>query len=160
MGKEAKTNAMRLLEKNKAAYKAYTYGCSEFTDGIDLAARLGLPHQLVYKTLVTVGKSREHYVFVIPIEAELDMKKAAKAAGEKSIEMLPLKELTPLTGYVRGGCTCIGMKKQFPTILDSSAEGLEKMVVSGGRLGLQQELAPSDLIRVARAKTADVVAQE
>ncbi len=160
MGKEAKTNAMRLLEKNKAAYKAYTYECSEFTDGIDLADRLGLPHQLVYKTLVTVGKSREHYVFVIPIEAELDMKKAAKAAGEKSIEMLPLKELTPLTGYVRGGCTCIGMKKQFPTILDSSAEGLEKMVVSGGRLGLQLELAPSDLIRVARAKTADVVAQE
>ncbi len=158
MGKEAKTNAMRLLEKHKVEYRSYTYECTEFTDGIDLADRLGLPHQLVYKTLVTVGKSKEHYVFVIPIEAELDLKKAAKAAGEKSIEMLPLKELMPLTGYVRGGCTCIGMKKQFPTILDCSAEQLEKMVVSGGRLGLQLELAPADLIRVARAKTADVTA--
>ena len=156
MGKEAKTNAMRLLEKNQVTYQVYTYECTEFTDGVDLADRLGLPHSLVYKTLVTVGKSREHYVFVIPIEAELDFKKAAKAVGEKSIEMLPLKELTPLTGYVRGGCTSIGMKKQFPTILDASAESLEQMVISGGRLGCQLKLAPADLIRVARAKTADV----
>lgn len=157
MGKEAKTNAMRLLEKNHVTYKTYSYECTEFTDGVDLADRLGLPHQLVYKTLVTVGKSREHYVFVIPIEAELDLKKAAKAAGEKSVEMLPLKELTPLTGYVRGGCTSIGMKKQFPTIIDCSAEKLEHMIISGGRLGSQLELAPADLIRVARAKTADVI---
>ena len=149
---------MCIRDRNKVEYRPYTYECTEFTDGVDLANRLGLPHQLVYKTLVTVGKSKEHYVFVIPIEAELDLKKAAKAAGEKSIEMLPLKELTPLTGYVRGGCTCIGMKKQFPTILDHSAEQLEKMVVSGGRLGLQLELAPADLIRVARARTADVTA--
>ena len=157
MGKEAKTNAMRLLEKNKVEYKAYSYECTEFTDGIQIADTLGLPHDLVYKTLVTVGKSKEHYVFVIPIEAELDLKKAAKAAGEKSIEMLPLKELTPLTGYVRGGCTSIGMKKQFPTIVDVSAEARETIVVSGGRLGSQLELKPGDLIRVARAKTADVV---
>ena len=157
MGKEAKTNAMRLLEKNKVEYKAYSYECTEFTDGIQIADTLGLPHDLVYKTLVTVGKSNEHYVFVIPIEAELDLKKAAKAAGEKSIEMLPLKELTPLTGYVRGGCTSIGMKKQFPTIVDVSAEARETIVVSGGRLGSQLELKPGDLIRVARAKTADVV---
>lgn len=159
MGKEAKTNAMRLLEKNKVEYKAYSYECTEFTDGIQIADTLGLPHDLVYKTLVTVGKSKEHYVFVIPIEAELDLKKAAKAAGEKSIEMLPLKELTPLTGYVRGGCTSIGMKKQFPTIVDVSAEAREKIVVSGGRLGSQLELKPGDLIRVARAKTADVVGE-
>ncbi|MCJ7836980.1 Cys-tRNA(Pro) deacylase [Cuneatibacter sp. NSJ-177] len=159
MGKEAKTNAMRLLEKNKVEYKAYSYECTEFTDGIQIADTLGLPHDLVYKTLVTVGKSKEHYVFVIPIEAELDLKKAAKAAGEKSIEMLPLKELTPLTGYVRGGCTSIGMKKQFPTIVDVSAEAREKIVVSGGRLGSQLELKPGDLIRVARAKTADVVVE-
>lgn len=159
MGKEAKTNAMRLLEKNKVEYKAYSYECTEFTDGIQIADTLGLPHDLVYKTLVTVGKSKEHYVFVIPIEAELDLKKAAKAAGEKSIEMLPLKELTPLTGYVRGGCTSIGMKKQFSTIVDVSAEAREKIVVSGGRLGSQLELKPGDLIRVARAKTADVVVE-
>ena len=159
MGKEAKTNAMRLLEKNKVEYKAYSYECTEFTDGIQIADTLGLPHDLVYKTLVTVGKSKEHYVFVIPIEAELDLKKAAKAAGEKSIEMLPLKELTPLTGYVRGSCTSIGMKKQFPTIVDVSAEAREKIVVSGGRLGSQLELKPGDLIRVARAKTADVVVE-
>lgn len=159
MGKEAKTNAMRLLEKNKVEYKAYSYECTEFTDGIQIADTLGLPHDLVYKTLVTVGKSKEHYVFVIPIEAELDLKKAAKAAGEKSIEMLPLKELTPLTGYVRGGCTSIGMKKQFPTIVDVSAEARETIVVSGGRLGSQLELKPGDLIRVARAKTADVVVE-
>lgn len=159
MGKEVKTNAMRLLEKNKVEYKAYSYECTEFTDGIQIADILGLPHDLVYKTLVTVGKSREHYVFVIPIEAELDLKKAAKAAGEKSIEMLPLKELTPLTGYVRGGCTSIGMKKQFPTIMDASVEGREKIVVSGGRLGSQLELKAEDLIRVARAKTADVVTE-
>lgn len=159
MGKEAKTNAMRLLEKNKVEYKAYSYECTEFTDGIQIADTLGLPHDLVYKTLVTVGKSKEHYVFVIPIEAELDLKKAAKAAGEKSIEMLPLKELTPLTGYVRGGCTSIGMKKQFPTIVDVSAEAREKIVVSGGRLGSQLELKPGDLIRVARAKTVDVVVE-
>ena len=159
MGKEAKTNAMRLLEKNKVEYKAYSYECTEFTDGIQIADTLGLPHDLVYKTLVTVGKSKEHYVFVIPIEAELDLKKAAKAAGEKSIEMLPLKELTPLTGYVRGGCTSIGMKTQFPTIVDVSAEAREKIVGSGGRLGSQLELKPGDLIRVARAKTADVVVE-
>ena len=157
MGKEAKTNAMRLLEKNKVEYKAYSYECTEFTDGIQIADLLGLPHDLVYKTLVTVGKSKGHYVFVIPIEAELDLKKAARAVGEKSIEMLPLKELTPLTGYVRGGCTSIGMKKQFPTIVDISAESKDTIVVSGGRLGSQLELKPGDLIRAARAGTADVV---
>ena len=116
MGKEVKTNAMRILDKNKIVYESHTYECTEFTDGAQIADTLGLPHEKVYKTLVTVGKSRQNYVFVLPIDDELDMKKAAKAAGEKSLEMLPLKELTPLTGYVRGGCTSIGMKKQFPTI--------------------------------------------
>ena len=145
--KEAKTNAMRMLEKNKISFESHTYECTEFTDGAQIADTLGLPHEKVYKTLVTVGKSRQNYVFVLPIDAELDMKKAAKAAGEKSLEMLPLKELTPTTGYVRGGCTSIGMKKQFPTIINSSILELEKVVVSGGRLGLQIELVPADLIR-------------
>ena len=154
--KEVKTNAMRILDKNKIVYESHTYECTEFTDGAQIADTLGLPHEKVYKTLVTVGKSRQNYVFVLPIDDELDMKKAAKAAGEKSLEMLPLKELTPLTGYVRGGCTSIGMKKQFPTIISKSILELEKVVVSGGRLGSQLELAPKDLIAGTRAKVDDV----
>ena len=154
--KEVKTNAMRILDKNKIVYESHTYECTEFTDGAQIADTLGLPHEKVYKTLVTVGKSRQNYVFVLPIDDELDMKKAAKAAGEKSLEMLPLKELTPLTGYVRGGCTSIGMKKQFPTSISKSILDLEKVVVSGGRLGSQLELAPKDLIAVTRAKVEDV----
>lgn len=157
--KEGKTNAMRILEKKKISYTAHTYDCEEFLDGVSVADVLGQPHELVYKTLVTVGKSRGHYVFVIPIEAELNLKKAAKAAKEKAIEMLPLKELTDLTGYVRGGCTCIGMKKQFPVFLDTSAEKLEKMMVSGGRRGMQIELAPQDLLKASGGCLADVTEQ-
>lgn len=154
--KDIKTNAMRILEQKKIPYIIHTYDCEEFLDGVSVADELGLPHEIVYKTLVTVGKSKEHYVFVIPIEAELDLKAAAKAAGEKSIEMLPLKELTAVTGYVRGGCTCIGMKKQFPTIMDESAEGLERVYVSGGRRGSQMEVAPADLMKAAGGHFASV----
>ena len=157
MAKEVKTNAMRMLEKNKVSYEAYTYECTEFTDGGQIADILGLPHEKVYKTLVTIGKSKSYYVFVLNIDDELDMKKAAKAAGEKSLEMLPLKELTPVTGYVRGGCTSIGMKKQFPTIISDSILNLEKVVVSGGHLGSQLELNPQDLIKVTRAKVENVI---
>ena len=128
-------------------------------DGVTMADALGQPHELVYKTLVTVAKSKEHYVFVIPIEAELDLKKAARAVHEKSIEMLPLKELTDLTGYVRGGCTCIGMKKQFPVVMDESARSLPKVMVSGGRRGSQMELSPEDLMRAAGGSFADVTAE-
>ena len=133
--KEVKTNAMRILDRKKISYEYQTYECDEFTDGIETADKLNLPHEQVYKTIVTTGKSGEHYVFVLPIEAEIDFKKAAKAVGEKSIEMLHLKELTPLTGYVRGGCTSIGMKKHFPTIIDASAQQFEKVYVSAGRIG-------------------------
>ena len=125
--KEVKTNAMRILDRKKISYEYQTYECDEFTDGIETADKLNLPHEQVYKTIVTTGKSGEHYVFVLPIEAEIDFKKAAKAVGEKSIEMLHLKELTPLTGYVRGGCTSIGMKKHFPTVIDASAQQFEKV---------------------------------
>ena len=125
--KEVKTNAMRILDRKKISYEYQTYECDEFTDGIETADKLNLPHEQVYKTIVTTGKSGEHYVFVLPIEAEIDFKKAAKAVGEKSIEMLHLKELTPLTGYVRGGCTSIGMKKHFPTVIDASAQQLESL---------------------------------
>jgi len=155
--KEIKTNAMRILDRNKIAYQGHTYECTEFTDGGQIADTLGLPHEIVYKTLVTTGKSKAHYVFVLPIDAELDLKKAAHAAGEKSIEMLPLKELTPLTGYVRGGCTALGMKKSFPVIADQSILNHEKIYVSGGRLGSQLELAPADYLRAASAETADIV---
>ena len=120
----------------------------------------GQPREIVYKTLVTVAKSKEHYVFVIPIEAELDLKKAARAVHEKSVEMLPLKELTDLTGYVRGGCTCIGMKKQFPAVLDESAKQFPRIMVSGGRRGSQIEVNPEDLMRAAGGTFADVVMEK
>lgn len=155
--KEVKTNAMRILDRNKIAYTYKTYECDEFTDGIQVADMLGLLHSLVYKTIVTTGKSGEHYVFVIPIEAEIDFKKAARVVGEKSLEMLPLKELTKVTGYIRGGCTSVGMKKQFPTVIEESASSLEKMHISGGKLGMQIELSPSDLIKVTGAKFANVI---
>lgn len=155
--KEVKTNAMRILDRKKISYEYQTYECDEFTDGIETADKLNLPHEQVYKTIVTTGKSGEHYVFVLPIEAEIDFKKAAKAVGEKSIEMLHLKELTPLTGYVRGGCTSIGMKKHFPTVIDASAQQFEKVYVSAGRIGAQLTLAPEDLRKAADATFADVI---
>lgn len=155
--KEIKTNAMRILDRNQIKYSYQTYVCEEFTDGIQVADMLGLEHRLVYKTLVTTGKTGEHYVFVIPIEAEIDFKKAARAVGEKSLEMLHLKDLTKVTGYVRGGCTAIGMKKQFPTVIQEDAKELEYMHVSGGKLGMQIRLAPQDLQKVAKAEFADVI---
>ena len=155
--KELKTNAMRMLDRMKIPYEYETYECGDFTDGIETADKLGYDHALVYKTLVTTGKSGEHYVFVIPIEAEIDFKKAAKAVGEKSLEMLHLKNLTKVTGYVRGGCTAIGMKKQFPTVIQKDAEELTQMHVSGGKLGMQLKLAPADLKKAAKAQFADVI---
>ena len=148
---------MRILDRMKIPYEYETYECDEFTDGIETADKLGYDHALVFKTLVTTGKSGEHYVFVIPIEEEIDFKKAAKVVGEKSLEMLHLKELTKVTGYVRGGCTSIGMKKQFPTVIHESAQGLPYMHISGGKLGMQLKLAPEDLKKAANATFADVI---
>lgn len=155
--KEVKTNAMRILDRLKIPYETMTYECDEFTDGISVADLLSIPHEVMYKTLVTTGKSKEHYVFVIPIEAEIDFKKAARAVGEKSLEMLHLKELTALTGYVRGGCTSIGMKKKFKTVIQRDAKELEQMIVSGGKLGMQIKLAPQDLKKAADAVFDDVI---
>ena len=155
--KEVKTNAMRILERQKIPYTYETYECDEFTDGIETADKLGYEHQYVYKTLVTTGKSGEHYVFVIPIEEEIDFKKAAKAVGEKYLEMLHLKDLTKVTGYVRGGCTAVGMKKQFPTVIQEDAKDLPYMHVSGGKLGMQLTLAPLDLAKAANAEFADII---
>lgn len=155
--KELKTNAMRILDTNQIAYSYKTYECDEFTDGIHVADMLGLDHELVYKTLITTGKSGEHYVFVIPIEEEIDFKKAAKVVGEKALEMLPLKDLTKVTGYVRGGCTAIGMKKTFPTVIQEDAQLYDKIHVSGGKIGMQIELSPEDLKTVSNAEFADVI---
>lgn len=154
--KELKTNAMRILDRHKIPYTYQTYECDEFTDGIHVADQLGLPHEQVFKTLVTVGKTGAHYVFVIPIAREIDFKKAARAVGEKSLEMLPLKELTKVTGYVRGGCTSVGMKKQFPTVIQQEAQAMELIYISGGKLGMQLQLSPMDLKKVTAAVFADI----
>lgn len=156
--KEVKTNAMRILETMKIAYEMRTYECDEFIDGVHLAEMLELPYEQVYKTLVTVGKSKNHYVFVIPVAEEIDFKKAARVVGEKSLEMLPLKDLTAVTGYVRGGCTSIGMKKKFKTVIQEDAQILDHIVVSGGRRGLQLILKPEDLLKASDAELADVIA--
>ena len=158
--KEVKTNAMRILDRLKISYEYTTYECDEFTDGVQVADRLGYPHELVYKTLVTIGKSGGYYVFVIPIEAEIDFKKAARTVKEKSLEMLHLKDLTKVTGYIRGGCTAIGMKKQFPTVIQESAKELEQIHISGGRLGMQLKLSPFDLQKAANAEFADVIRRD
>lgn len=158
--KELKTNAMRILDRMKIPYEYQTYECENFEDGIATANQLSLPHEEVYKTLVTQAKSGSHYVFVIPIEEEIDFKKAAKAVGEKSLEMLPVKDLTPLTGYVRGGCTAIAMKKQFPTIIQEDAASLETIYVSGGKLGMQLRLSPEGLRKAASASFGDVIRKE
>ena len=148
-----KTNAMRILEKMGITYEHFTYECEEFTDGIHSADILGLDHELVYKTLVTLGSDRQHYVFVIPIEKELDLKKCARSVGVKSVEMIHVKELFPLTGYVRGGCTSIGMKKPFVTRIDESAAAYDKIYISGGKLGCQLKLSPADLLKAAHKAT-------
>jgi Cys-tRNA(Pro)/Cys-tRNA(Cys) deacylase len=155
--KEIKTNAMRILDRLHISYEHQSYECEEFIDGLHTAERLGLPFEQVYKTLVTRGQSGGYFVFVIPIAGELDMKKVAKAVGEKSVAMLHVKEITEVTGYVRGGCTAIGMKKQYVTRVDSSAEGLEEMYVSGGKIGVQLKLKPADLLLAARAEYADLL---
>ena len=153
--KEAKTNAMRLLDRAGAAYRTHTYAQDDGAiDGVSVAGKLGQPLEQVFKTLVTVGHSGAHYVFVIPVAEELDLKAAARAVGEKSVEMLPLKDLTRVTGYVRGGCSPLGMKKPFPVCVDESCLGLPAVIFSGGRIGCQIEMEPRALLKVTGAGTA------
>ena len=153
-----KTNALRLLDRMKIPYEAHTYPCEDFAGGEEVAHLLGLDPGDVCKTLVTVGKSGGHYVFVLPVNRELDRKKAASLVGEKSLELLPVKDLLSVTGYIRGGCTALGMKKSFPTAVDESVRDKPFIYVSGGRRGLQLKLAPADLVRAAGAVWADVLA--
>lgn len=157
---EVKTNVMRLLEQNKVPYTAHSYPHGkEAVDGVTVAQLTGMDPATVFKTLVAAGASKKNYVFVIPVAKELDLKKAAKAVGEKSIAMIHVSEITPLTGYVRGGCSPIGMKKRFPTVLDSSALAQDRIAVSAGKIGAQVRLAPSDLLKLTGASTADLTAE-
>ncbi|MBR2729570.1 MAG: Cys-tRNA(Pro) deacylase [Lachnospiraceae bacterium] len=154
---ENKTNAMRILDRAGIAYEHFSYECDEFVDGAATADMLGLPHEQVFKTLITVAQDGQHYAFVIPIDLELDLKKCAKSVGAKSVAMIHQKDLFPLTGYVRGGCTAIGMKKNFITRLDQSAKAFERIYVSGGRVGCQIRLAPESYLRAAwKAEYADL----
>ena len=145
-----KTNVMRILDKAKVSYKHYTYTDTEAISGIEVATVLNQNPLQVFKTLVTVGKSGQHYVFLIPVEKELDLKKAAHAVGEKSVEMLKSKELLPLTGYIHGGCSPIGMKKFFPTTIDESAMNFETIIFSAGKIGYQVEVSLDELKKVIR----------
>ena len=158
---EQKTNVMRVLEQKKIPYTAHAYPHGdEAVDGVTVAKLTGLDAEQVFKTLVTRGASKKNYVFVIPVAQELDLKKAAKAAGEKSVAMLHVSQLLDLTGYVRGGCSPVGMKKQFPTFYHVSCLGLDTMAVSAGKIGAQVELAPADLIRLTRGQTADLIVSD
>ena len=158
--REEKTNVMRLLDQRKVPYTPHTYphGDGEAPDGVTVARSLGLDPDRVFKTLVTKGASGGYYVFDIPVAATLDLKKAARAVGEKSVAMLPSKELLPLTGYVHGGCSPVGMKKPFPTVFHRSALDQETILVSAGKIGFQVEVRPGDLIALVGAKAEDVVA--
>ncbi len=157
MKKEEKTNVMRVLDGKKISYEKHAYEPDATMSGEEIAGILGEDPAKVFKTLVTQGKSGAYYVFVVPVQAELDLKKAAKAAGEKAVAMIKQKELLPLTGYVHGGCSPIGMKKQFQTFIHETAPESDKVFVSAGKVGFQIELSPADLIAVAGCTVADIV---
>ncbi len=157
MANNDKTNVMRLLDGKKIPYRSHTYPPDATRTGEQIAGILQEDPSRVFKTLVTEGKSGAYYVFVVPVAAELDLKKAAKAAGEKAISMIRQKELLPLTGYIHGGCSPIGMKKPFPTFIHETAEALDRMFVSAGKVGYQIELAPSDLAAASKSRFADLI---
>ena len=152
-----KTHVMRILDQKKIKYNEYYYGDTDAISGIDVANVLNEDPNRVFKTLVTVAKSKQNYVFMIPVEKELDFKKCAKSVNEKSIEMIPQKELLPLTGYVHGGCSPIGLKKQFKVVIDKSANNFEKIIFSGGKVGYQVEVDINDLKKVINCKFEDIV---
>lgn len=158
MSKDNKTNAMRILEQKGIPFQVNLYECEEFIDGVHVADLLGQPYEQSFKTLVAVGKSGGHFVFVLPIAEELDLKKAARSVGEKAVELIHVKEIFPLTGYIRGGCTPIGMKKQFPTVIDETAILFDTIIISGGRIGAQILIAPQDLEKVIGCKFEEITA--
>ena len=154
--KEVKTNAMRILDKNKIFYETINYECDEFIDGLHTAEKTGAPVEQSFKTLVMEGKSGGYYVFVVPIEKEVDRKAAAKAVGEKAVDMIHVKDILKITGYVRGGCSPLGMKKPYPVVFDASAGGFEEIYVSGGRVGLTLKVPLAALLKVTNGKLADI----
>lgn len=156
MKKEEKTNVMRVLDGKKISYEAHLYEPDPTLTGEEIARILGEDAARVFKTLVTVGKSGEHFVFVVPVKCGLDLKKAAKVCGQKSVEMIKQKELLPLTGYVHGGCSPIGMKKPFKTFIHETAPTYDRIFVSAGKVGFQIEIAPGDLIAVTGCTAADI----
>ncbi len=155
-----KTNAMRILDKNKIPYKANFYECDEFIDGIHIADKLSQSYDISFKTLVAEGKSGEHYVFCLPVDKNVDLKKAARSVGEKSVQLIEVKRIKELTGYIRGGCTPVGMKKRFITVFHSTLTDYPEIIISGGMLGVQLILSPEDILKVTGGKTEDIVFSE
>lgn len=143
--KEVKTNVMRILDKNKVPYEAFSYEVDEFVDGIHCADAIGAPHDQSFKTLVAQGRSKEYYVFVLPIEKEVHLKTAAKAVGEKAVEMIHVRDINKITGYIRGGCSPLGMKKQYKTVIDRSALSFDQIYVSGGKIGSTVKVGTREL---------------
>ncbi len=156
--REVKTNAVRELEAARADFEVRYFDCPEALSGVEVARLLGLDEDRVFKTLVTVGRSGAHYVFMIPVACELDLRKAAAAAGEKAVAMVRARELLPLTGYVHGGCSPIGMKRLFPTAIDETAELFERIAFSGGRIGCQVDMPLSELARIVPLQVTDLTA--
>ena len=159
--KHVKTNAIRLIEQQKIAHEIFEYTTEDgaAVDGVTVADKIGQPVTHVYKTLIATAGKGHYFVFVIPVAAELNLKAAAKVVGEKKVELIAVKELLGLTGYVRGGCSPIGMKKLFPTYIEQAAETLDYLIVSAGKIGMQMKLAPQDLAKASRAKFASIVAE-
>ncbi len=155
--KNIKTNAMRILDKKKIPYTVNYYQCDEFIDGVHIADMLSQSYEMSFKTLVAVGKSKEYYVFCLPVHLELDLKKAARSVSEKSVELLHVKDIRDITGYIRGGCTPIGMKKQYKTVIHSSALSFDEIIISGGMLGVQLILSPHDLADCINGKFDEIV---
>ena len=157
MAKDNKTNAMRILDKLKIQYERNSYLCDEFIDGIHVAEMLGQSYEESFKTIVTVGKSNNYYVFVLPVDKEINLKKAAAAVGEKNLELIAVKDVNKVTGYIRGGCTAVGRKKEYPTVIHESAKRFERIIISGGKIGEQLFINPDDLLSVTGGIYADIV---
>ena len=152
-----KTNAIRILERAKVSFKPLYYDCDEFLDGVSIANRLNEPADTTFKTLVTIGKTKNHYVFVLPVDKELDLKRAAASVGEKSVEMINVKDILSITGYIRGGCSPIGMKKQFTTVFDSSALKYDEIMFSGGKRGVQIKIKTADISKVINCSFENII---
>jgi len=156
-----KTNAMRILDKEGVSYLTHSYDIHDgVIDGVSVAKKLGQPVEQVFKTLVAQGTSKEYYVFVIPVAEELDLKAAARTVGEKTVEMIKVADINKVTGYIRGGCSPIGMKKQYKTVLDSSSQKQDTIIFSAGKIGYQIQMSPDDLVRIIRCKVESITAKK